>query len=237
MDKLLFEFVVKAAKDGKSNIYTITSIVTIDNRRFSIPDELQATILHTSILQTSAFAKIKTTLTRRHQTRKIWITLTEELKNTYMDQDGNMQFKDYFLEEITEKTENASVLDESLVKILEKLSEKDNKPKQQNLKKVSEKFVIEKLTGINSNAHQWITVFKKEFHRFETIQDAERIEIFRLFLEKSCLDWYSSRLIKLKLNSEWGKWKENFCETYGNKGWSPIRYALSFKYKAGSLFE
>ena len=208
MDKLLFEFVVKAAKDGKSNIYTITSIVTIDNRRFSIPDELQATILHTSILQTSAFAKIKTTLTRRHQTRKIWITLTEELKNTYMDQDGNMQFKDYFLEEITEKTENASVLDESLVKILEKLSEKDNKPKQQNLKNVSEKFVIEKFTGKNSNAHQWITAFEKECDRFEIIQDAERIEIFRLFLEKSCLDWYSSRLIKLTLNSEWGKWRE-----------------------------
>lgn len=59
----------------------------------------------------------------------------------------------------------------------------------------------------------------------------------RFFVEKSCLDWYSSMLIKLSLYSDWSEWKKNFCETYGNKGWSPSRYALSFKYKTGSLLD
>lgn len=44
-------------------------------------------------------------------------------------------------------------------------------------------------------------------------------------------------LIKLTLHSEWSEWKKNFCETYGNKGWSLIRYALAFKYKTGSLLD
>lgn len=44
-------------------------------------------------------------------------------------------------------------------------------------------------------------------------------------------------LIKLTLHSEWSEWKKNFCETYGNKEWSLIRYALSFKYKTGLLLD
>lgn len=43
--------------------------------------------------------------------------------------------------------------------------------------------------------------------------------------------------MKLTVESEWEKWKKNFCETFGSKGWSPIRYALSFKYQTGSLLE
>lgn len=39
------------------------------------------------------------------------------------------------------------------------------------------------------------------------------------------------------MESEWNRWEKNFCETFANKGWSPIRYALAFKYQAGSLLE
>ncbi|CAF4882081.1 unnamed protein product [Pieris macdunnoughi] len=39
-------------------------------------------------------------------------------------------------------------------------------------------------------------------------------------------------LIKLTVDSEWINWKKNFCETFASKGWSPIRYALAFKYQA-----
>lgn len=44
-------------------------------------------------------------------------------------------------------------------------------------------------------------------------------------------------MIKFTLQSEWAQWKQHFCETYANKGWSTSRYALSFKYQAGSLLE
>lgn len=103
-------------------------------------------------------------------------------------------------------------------------------------KKVSEKFIfyiLEKYSTKSANAYQWIQDFENECHRFEIIQDKKKIEIFKLFLEKSCLiidkiDWYSSMMIKLTINSEWEKWKKSFIETYANKGWSQIRYAISF---------
>lgn len=44
-------------------------------------------------------------------------------------------------------------------------------------------------------------------------------------------------LMKLTVESEWETWEKNFCNTFANKGWSPIRYALAFKYQTGSLLE
>lgn len=79
--------------------------------------------------------------------------------------------------------------------------------------------------------------FESECRRFEIIEDEKKIEIFRLFLDKPCLDWYSSMLIKQTLHSEWMVWKQKFCETYANKGWNAIIYALSFTYKNGSLLD
>lgn len=79
--------------------------------------------------------------------------------------------------------------------------------------------------------------FEKECERFEINEDEKKIEILRLFLDKSCIDWYSSMIIKLTLNSEWQNWKGKFCETYANKGWTPVTYAIAFKYKNGSLLE
>lgn len=43
--------------------------------------------------------------------------------------------------------------------------------------------------------------------------------------------------MKLTVESEWDTWEKNFCNTFANKGWSPIRYALAFKYQTGSLLE
>lgn len=44
-------------------------------------------------------------------------------------------------------------------------------------------------------------------------------------------------LIKFTINSEWATWKNIFCETYGNKGWSLVKYAFTFKFQGGSLLE
>ncbi|KAK0073283.1 hypothetical protein PV325_009979, partial [Microctonus aethiopoides] len=89
----------------------------------------------------------------------------------------------------------------------------------------------------NTTADQWITVFEDECARFNIQESNEKIGIFRLFMDKSSIDWYSSMLIKLSIDSEWALWKQKFCDTFANKGWSPITYALFFKYKDGSLLD
>jgi len=239
MDKLRFEFTVKSTLDGKSNVIVMTSIGTVDNRIFHVPEELQVMNLHKLIMETSVYESIKKTLRKRHQTRRVWIVLTDQLKKTYMDEQENLQFDGYFLEEITQSAATSTgISEESLTRILEKLTEnKQQSHNQQNVKILAEKFVIEKFTGKDSNAYQWMEVFEKECDRFNIKQDIQKIEIFRLFLENSCLNWYSSMLIKFTLNSEWIKWKDNFNVTYTNKGWTSVRYAFSFRYKNGSLLD
>lgn len=106
-----------------------------------------------------------------------------------------------------------------------------------NIGKTAEKFMIEKFSNNTSSADQWISEFESECERFEIVQNEDKIGILKHLLEKQCLDWYSSMLIKFTVNSEWTTWKTNFCETYGNKGWSQVKYAFTFRFQVGSLLE
>ncbi|KAK0071670.1 hypothetical protein PV326_000980 [Microctonus aethiopoides] len=36
---------------------------------------------------------------------------------------------------------------------------------------------------------------------------------------------------------KWKNWKNDFRDTFGNKGWAPIKYANAFKYQAGPLLD
>ncbi|XP_045492414.1 uncharacterized protein LOC123691873 [Colias croceus] len=225
MDKLRFQFAVLAGSDGKSNVVCITSIETTDGRIFNIPDDLKPASKHTSLISSDVFTKIKNSLKKRHQTRAVWIPLNTDLRNIYLDEGENLQFGDQYLEEITRET----------VPLLS--NNKNTTTENKNISKVAERFMIEKFSNKNSNVNQWITVFESECERFEILEDKEKIEILKHLLEKQCIDWYTSMLIKLTVNSNWIEWKENLCETYGNKGWTQERYAFNFKYQAGSLLE
>lgn len=236
MEKLQFEFAIVAGKDEKSNILAITSISTEEGKNYALPEEWQFVSHHKEILKTNNFSKVKNSLKRRHQTRKVWISMSEELKKIYIDEDGNIQFAEQYLEEI--ETEQQSGQKDNLNKILEKLVENTQKKEgQQNLKHIAEKFMIEKFTNRNSNAEQWMEIFEKECIRFEIIKDEVKIEILRLFLDKSCLDWHCSTLTKLTINASWIEWKDRFLGTFANKGWNTVTYALSFSYKEGLLID
>ncbi|CAK1542581.1 unnamed protein product [Leptosia nina] len=69
--------------------------------------------------------------------------MTPEMKNVYVDQDGNIQFQGYLLEEGETESEDkptTSLTEEALTKILAKFSE----VKKDSIKKLTDKFVIEK---------------------------------------------------------------------------------------------
>lgn len=125
MERLKFEFKMRGTTDGKSNILCITSIETPDELMFIIPEELQPATLHNAINNQPVFTKIKKTLTKRNQFRKIWITLDETIKEKYLDEEDNLQFNDYFLEEMTtNKTEETALAQNSSIeKLLEALVE------------------------------------------------------------------------------------------------------------------
>ncbi|XP_072935020.1 uncharacterized protein [Epargyreus clarus] len=225
MENLLFTFTLMAAADGKSNMIGITSIGTPDGRIYEVPNDLKPASKHTALLSTDVYAKIKNSLKKRHQTRALWIPLSKELAKVYLHAGENVQFSDQYLDEITEGTMIPH--NNTRTNVLEKI----------NISKTAERFLLEKFSSKTSNANQWITEFERECGRYEITQNEEKIEILKHLLEKQCLDWYGSMLIKLTVNSEWSLWKDNFCVTYGNKGWSQIKYAFTFRFQNGSLLE
>ncbi|CAK9833155.1 hypothetical protein ANTRET_LOCUS9880 [Anthophora retusa] len=193
--------------------------------------------LHKDILKCEIVNKAKTSLKKRHENREVWITLTNELKKTYID-DGNIQFEGFLLEKAEEKNENAAS-EGNLTKLLEylKLNEKEDKQNQKNKLKLVEKFLSEKFSGKIPNFHQWLDNFERECTRLGVITDTDKIEMLKLLMEESTMDWYNSMIIKNSINSEWITWRNSLCETFSNKGWSPVRYAFMYRYKQGSILE
>lgn len=113
--------------------------------------------------------------------------LNEELEKIYVDEDGNIQFLDQYLEEIV--ADQPTVKKDNLLQILEKLAEATIRNEGRlDLKNVSEKSIFEKFTSKNPNALQWIENFETECARFNITEDGTKIEILRLFLNKSCSD-------------------------------------------------
>lgn len=78
--------------------------------------------------------------------------MKDELKKTYMDEERNILFLDEYLDEIIdeplEKTDNLQKLLEQLI---ENTHKKDN---QQDLKNISEKFILEKFNSAKTAMHR-----------------------------------------------------------------------------------
>lgn len=229
MHKLRFDFIVRANVDDKSNAIYITSIGTEDGRTYVLPIELQLAAHHDEISKTKTFSKIKSTLKKRHQHRKIWVNLTPELSAVYLDEAENIQFGDCYLEEIQlAPTETTSA---------EQLMEDHGQLNNINIKRVTQEFLLQKFDHTKTNVKQWITNFENECLRFNICHDKKKIEVLKFFLESTALDWYNSELIKLTIEAEWDKWTDSFCNTFASKGWSYVRHAFSFRYQTGSLLE
>lgn len=223
MEKLQFAFKYEVSpSDRKTSIITITSITTEDNKRYVLSDTGGFASNHTELIKTENYKRVKKSFNRRGQVKIIWITCTGEMKKIYFNQDGNVMFNDMYLEQIVEAN------------TVELSQRKEN---QLNLKNVGERFMIEKFACKHSNAKQWLETFEKECRRFEISEDNTKIEILRLFLDKSCLDWHSATLTTLTMEAGWSEWKEKFLETFADKGWNTGIYAISYRYKDDLLME
>lgn len=208
MEKLQFEFTVAGTlKDEKTNTIVITSIATTDGRKFVLPEDCRFVGDHVEILKTESFRRVKNSLRKRYQFRRVWIKLSEKLKQVYLDEDENIMFRVQYLEEIEEKEPK---------RLIEVPKRKEG---EGNLKHLADKFVIEKFTSRHSNAKQWMETFEKECARFEIVEDEMKIEVLRLFMEKPCSDWYYATWTKLTIDAAWDEWKDRFIETFADKGW------------------
>jgi len=233
MQKLRFEFVVSASdKDPKSSTLYITSITTEEGEKYELSEEYRNITHHSELRKTDFYNKVRANV-KRHDRRTGWVQLTEELKTVYLDELGNIQFKGQLLNIASEKDKNQ---DSTLGQLLEQLIISNTKPgKEINLKKITERFVLEKYAHKTTNTQQWMKMFEKECGRFKIEEDNTKIEALRLFLDRSCMDWYLATLSQLEIDDNWAEWKKRFLETFADKGWNSWKYALAFRYKEGAL--
>lgn len=108
MDKLQFQFVIKEASDRKTNMMCITSIGTPQGKTYEVPLDRQRLADHKGLLEIDAVKRIKNTLRLRHESRKIWISLTKELRQCYLDEEDNVLIGDYYLEEIIDNPQSTT---------------------------------------------------------------------------------------------------------------------------------
>lgn len=219
--KLQFAFRLEASQtDNKTSVIAITSITTQNDKKYTLSETDKYASRHAALTKTETYKRVKKSLNQRGQERTIWITCTEEMIQAYFDEDNNLMFNDLYLKEKTEKVESTQ-----------------KNECQLNLKNISERFMIETFVCKFSNAKQWIETFENECKRFEIEKDTTKIEILRLFLDKTCAEWHSATLRTLKIEAGWSEWKNKFLDTFADKGWSSGMYAIFYKYKEGSLME
>ncbi|KAI4476486.1 hypothetical protein M0804_013557 [Polistes exclamans] len=167
--------------------------------------------------------KAKEALKKRHDELKIWITLTEELKKIYSDEEGDSRFRgDYLVKVIQEQTEKHSHLE----KILEKLVENSERKEEEiNLKRIIDKFILEKFNFKTSNVKQWLDLFEKECEKFNIENNKTKIELFRMVIDETCQDWYNSTILKGGCENDWSGLKQELVGMFANKGWGTRTYA------------
>lgn len=222
--KLQFAFKLEASQtDNKTSVIAITSITTEDDKEYTLSETDRYASRHIALTKTETYKRLRKSLNQRGQDRTIWITCTEEMIQAYFDEDNNLMFNDIYLKELKKRTDTVR-------------STQKNEG-QLNLKNISERFMIEKFVYKFSNAKQWIEIFENECKRFEIEEDTTKIEILRLFLDKTCADWHSATLKTLKIEAGWSEWKSKFIDTFADKGWSSGMYAIFYRYKEGSLME
>jgi len=242
MAKLQFEFELVADEDPKSNTIIIKSITDENEKKYDIPTSYQSHKQHQELTKLPEYKKVAKTLQKRGQRRNVWIKLDDKILKLYKDESGNMAINDFLLQDISigEQNTSSTSANETLVKLLEKLCEKEEPAREsntRNLSKICERFVLDKFDGKRLSANQWLQTYESECDRSCIKNDVEKIEILRLFLDEAGKDWFNSMLIRHTLNSEWKTWKDNFLQTFADKGWSSVSYALNYKYFTGSILE
>ncbi|KAK9873415.1 hypothetical protein WA026_022477 [Henosepilachna vigintioctopunctata] len=73
---------LQTAEDEKRSILCVTTITTPSGIRYKIPHVYLKAEYHAELMKTPPFTKVKRAIKQRNQYRRVWINLTNELRNT-----------------------------------------------------------------------------------------------------------------------------------------------------------
>lgn len=202
---------------------------------YTFPNELVPDSRHPELMQHPIVARINKGLTKVGQMRCFQITMTPDLVKIYMDTEFNFVFKDVYLEEevgdsppsVKSPLESSHL--ETLVKILSKPEE--------SASRIKKNFVLEDFKGKSQNAVEWWRKFEKECESNKISDLKKQIQLLKLSVKETALDWFNSASLRLSEEHNLGMWKAEFLATFTDNSWSADRSAYSYRYLGGSLLE
>ncbi|KAL7293146.1 hypothetical protein TKK_0013299 [Trichogramma kaykai] len=218
--KLLF---VSEATDPKTTTVKVKTIQAVGQTEiYKFPQNLQMGDKHPRLFEHSIVKGVVKSLKTRNKFRNVTLTLSKELHDEYMDEENNFVFQEYYLEESQG----------DVVEIAQAGKETQGKA----IHSIAKDMILEKFNGKNCNAEAWIKLFVLECTRLN-INENRFSEVLRLFLEGSASEWFSSFMKTNSLAKDWEDWSNFFVDTFGQKSWSEIAFAYSFKYLNGSYLD
>jgi len=219
--KAKFHFVAGAGANSKSTVVKVKTIQLVDQEEiFAFLKEQQTSEAHKQLFATNVVRNVVKSLNVRDKYRNVVISLTDELQTIYLDEEGNVDFHDLYLDEVQSKQE-VSVPSANT---------------ERSMHSIAKDMVLEKFNGNNSNAKTWMTLFIQESKRLG-LKENKYAEALRLFLEGSALTWYTIYVQTNTLAHAWEFWNNSFLDTFDEKSWDQVEYAYSFKYLNGSFLD
>ena len=199
--------------------------------KYLVPRDKQTEKNHALLFRLPTVQNAKKSMTKVGHYRNLRLTLAGDLLETYLDEDGNFVFQNFYLEEspdIQEKKLKTPTASDSFSSF--PFEEKDDR-----LKHVEKKFLIEKFNG-KQKAADWLDSFEEECARYSIEENVQKVKCPKLFLQDRAIDWYDATAIKIG-KGDWSVWQTSSLKVFASKGWAQVRYAHNFKHLSGSLIE
>lgn len=227
--RVKFYFCAGADPINSKTTISLVKSIQIENSEdvFVFPPEWQPLKLHTELIKIPIIAKVVKNLKKRGDYRQCVVTLSEDVKPIYFDEEGNPRYGEVYLEDSSPpefmidsnfRTQSA----ESMVN-----------QKKQSLQSVTKDAVIEKFNGRTPNPNTWIQNLERECQRLE-IPTERNCEVLRLFIEGIAVEWYQT-IWTLSGIANWQTWRESFLDYFGSRGWTESSFAYNFRYVSGSF--
>lgn len=104
--KTRFRLVYEQGVDPKSNIVKVKLIEELqEGKIYLFPPNLQPLTEHPALAGLPVIKAVIKVFTKRNQFRNIKVTLPEEIVKKYFDEEGNVRFKENYLEEYNSNKE------------------------------------------------------------------------------------------------------------------------------------
>lgn len=220
-----FHFVAEA--DGARN--TVVAVKTIqvegEDIAYSFPLGFQTKVQHPKLFETTVVKGVVKSLNARGKYRNVVVTLKEDLKGHYLDEEGNVCYEGYYLDEVRVNTDSTP-----------RPSQVPNSDSQAEVSERIKNMVLDKFSNKNQNATIFMEQFLDECKKLN-LREEHFAETLKYFLEGSAIDWFQSFLKANKITRPWEFWKNSFIDTFAVISWSEIKYAYDFRHIEGPLLD